>query len=355
MVELLSTKGRLRAGLTVDSATDVLLVVFGDSTYHLLTHDRGWSHDDVVTWFAYVAPYPPPGRRGLRRLERRATDVGEGLGSTDHDESASLCGSRCSPTRSPRTRARRGRSVARAGRGVGRRGLHRRLGRASVTRTCPDEGNGGYQVRRYDLDVRFNPDTDRLAGRCDHRGHGDAVAVGVQPRPLRPRRRLRHRRRCGRQCEPRPPRDDASQPAVGHHRGRAFTVVVTYAGKPEILNDPDLGKSGWFNTARRCDRRRRARGRDVLVPGQRAPQRQGHASATTIAVPKGLQAVSNGLPARAADHPQRVDDLSLVHPRPDGLLPGDGRRSVGGAFDRIAIRARGARAELRRPQPAEER
>jgi AcrR family transcriptional regulator len=56
VVELLSTKGRLRQGLTVDSATDVLLVVFGDSTYHLLTHDRSWSHDDVVTWFGASLP-----------------------------------------------------------------------------------------------------------------------------------------------------------------------------------------------------------------------------------------------------------------------------------------------------------
>lgn len=56
VVELLSNKGRLRTGLTVDSATDVLLVVFGDSTYHLLTHDRGWSHDDVVAWFGASLP-----------------------------------------------------------------------------------------------------------------------------------------------------------------------------------------------------------------------------------------------------------------------------------------------------------
>jgi AcrR family transcriptional regulator len=56
VIEVLSTKGSLRAGLTVESATDVLLVVFGDSTYHLLTHDRGWSHDDVVAWFGASLP-----------------------------------------------------------------------------------------------------------------------------------------------------------------------------------------------------------------------------------------------------------------------------------------------------------
>ena len=45
---------------------------------------------------------------------------------------------------------------------------------------------------------------------------------------------------------------------------------------------------------------------------------------TKIAVPKGLQAVSNGLAGARTDHPQRVDDLPLVLPRPDGLVPGDG-------------------------------
>ena len=52
--------------------------------------------------------------------------------------------------------------------------------------------------------------------------------------------------------------DDEIFAATGQHAtlipfditdGDAFTVVVTYAGKPEILNDPNLGKSGWFNTS----------------------------------------------------------------------------------------------------------
>jgi len=56
VVEVLSTKGRLRAGLSIGTATDVLLVVFGDSTYYLLTHDRRWNHDDVVSWFCSSLP-----------------------------------------------------------------------------------------------------------------------------------------------------------------------------------------------------------------------------------------------------------------------------------------------------------
>lgn len=56
VVETLAAKGPLRPGLTVKSATDVLLVVFGDGTYYQLTHDRGWDHDDVVTWYCATLP-----------------------------------------------------------------------------------------------------------------------------------------------------------------------------------------------------------------------------------------------------------------------------------------------------------
>ena len=56
VVEALSSKGALRTGLSIESATDVLLVVFGDSTYYLLTHDRGWSHDEVVAWYCGSLP-----------------------------------------------------------------------------------------------------------------------------------------------------------------------------------------------------------------------------------------------------------------------------------------------------------
>lgn len=61
---MLATKGRLRPGLTVDTATDILLVAFSDSSYVQLTAERGWSHDQAVTWFADALPdlllAPPP-------------------------------------------------------------------------------------------------------------------------------------------------------------------------------------------------------------------------------------------------------------------------------------------------------
>ena len=73
VVEVIAAKAPLRHGLTVDSATDVLLVTFSDSVYVLLTTERGWTHDDAVRWFCdalpglLLAPKPSRAARGGRR------------------------------------------------------------------------------------------------------------------------------------------------------------------------------------------------------------------------------------------------------------------------------------------------
>ncbi len=57
VVDMLAGKGDLRAGLTPKTATDVLLTVLGDSTYHLLTTERGWTRDHVVEWWTDTLPH----------------------------------------------------------------------------------------------------------------------------------------------------------------------------------------------------------------------------------------------------------------------------------------------------------
>jgi hypothetical protein len=32
------------------------MTIYGDSTYHLLTSERGWSHDMVIEWLCEVLP-----------------------------------------------------------------------------------------------------------------------------------------------------------------------------------------------------------------------------------------------------------------------------------------------------------
>lgn len=52
----LAGKAELKAGLTIESATDVLLTVYGDSVFHLFTVEHGWAPDAVVDWLCGALP-----------------------------------------------------------------------------------------------------------------------------------------------------------------------------------------------------------------------------------------------------------------------------------------------------------
>ncbi len=56
VVLMVSEKAPLREGLTLDTATDVLLVTFSDSSYVHFTSDRGWGHEETVAWFCDSLP-----------------------------------------------------------------------------------------------------------------------------------------------------------------------------------------------------------------------------------------------------------------------------------------------------------
>lgn len=56
VVEGLAAKGPLRHGLTIDTATDVFLTLYGDATYHQLRTEHGWTEEQVVAWFSDALP-----------------------------------------------------------------------------------------------------------------------------------------------------------------------------------------------------------------------------------------------------------------------------------------------------------
>ncbi|MGD9934984.1 MAG: TetR/AcrR family transcriptional regulator [Dehalococcoidia bacterium] len=56
VIELIVAKGKLRGGLDLESATDVLLAVLSDSTYYQLTVERGWSADRFTRWACDALP-----------------------------------------------------------------------------------------------------------------------------------------------------------------------------------------------------------------------------------------------------------------------------------------------------------
>lgn len=159
----------------------------------------------------------------------------------------------------------------------------------------PNEGNGGYQVRSYDLDLRFNPETDRLQGVATIEATAtqalsafnlDLYGLVVSSATVD----------GSAATVTRAPREMTVEPVTGIADGSRFTVVVTYAGKPEILNDPDLGKSGWFNTSDGATLVGEPEAGMFWFPVNEHPSDKAKIC-TKIAVPKGLQAVSNGLPA----------------------------------------------------------
>jgi len=56
VIELTAGRGALGHGLTIDTATDVLLTLCGDGVWVQLTADRGWTTDRVVDWLLTAVP-----------------------------------------------------------------------------------------------------------------------------------------------------------------------------------------------------------------------------------------------------------------------------------------------------------
>jgi aminopeptidase N len=156
----------------------------------------------------------------------------------------------------------------------------------------PLDGNGGYDVRHYDLDLRYDPATDVLSGTAtveatatqnlssfnlDFEGM-DVRSVTVDGRPA---------------TWSRDGGEMTVTPAWPLWHGREFAVAVTYDGVPATIQDPLLGPSGFFHTD---DGALVAGQPDVAAtwfPSNDHP-RDAASVDVSIAVPEGLEGVSNG-------------------------------------------------------------
>ncbi len=159
----------------------------------------------------------------------------------------------------------------------------------------PKEGNGGYQVRSYDLDLRFDPETNRLAGvaTIDATATQALSAFNFDLYGLKVKAVLVD---GATSTFSRAPRELTVVPPSGIPSGSRFRVVVEYAGKPEILNDPHLGKSGWFNTADGAIVVGEPEAGMFWFPVNEHPSDKAR-MCSRVTVPKGVRAVSTGLPA----------------------------------------------------------
>jgi aminopeptidase N len=162
----------------------------------------------------------------------------------------------------------------------------------------PTDGNGGYDVRHYDLNLTYDPVTDVLSGTATIRARAtqnlsafnldlaglNVQSVHVDDRPadwsraedeltVTPRRGLRDRTR--------------------------FTVVIKYNGIPETLEDA-FGQSGFFHTDDGALVIGQPHVADTWFPVNDHPIDK--ASYTIhITAPAGLQAISNGILQRTRE------------------------------------------------------
>ena len=105
----------------------------------------------------------------------------------------------------------------------------------------PLDGNGGYDVKHYVLDVAYDPATDVLQRRGDDHGAGDAEPLALQPRPRRPRRPLDQGRRPPADLEPRRRRAHRHAAAGLRKREPLHAPSSRYDGVPEPIGDASSG------------------------------------------------------------------------------------------------------------------
>ena len=156
----------------------------------------------------------------------------------------------------------------------------------------PQAGNGGIDVSDYALALAYDPATRRLEGTAtlkvtatqdlsrfdlDLRGFTlGAVTVDGAPASVT---------RDGQELQ--------ITPAKALHSGRAFTVVVPYAGTPQAVTDPDGSTEGWVVTDDGAAVVNEPQGSPAWYPVNDTPRDK---ATFTIAmtVPDGLTAVGNG-------------------------------------------------------------
>jgi Peptidase family M1 domain/Peptidase M1 N-terminal domain/Immune inhibitor A-like, MAM domain len=165
----------------------------------------------------------------------------------------------------------------------------------------PLDGNGGYDVKHYDVDVSYNPVTEHLSGTATiaaqatqnlSRFNFDFDGLRVQSIHVagQPATWTRHDGEL------------VVTPSHGIASGHGFTSVVTYQGTPRQFRDPGVGTVGFVRTNDGAVVVGEPHVASIWFPANDHPTDKASFS-FHITVPAGLQAVSNG---RLASHPTRA-------------------------------------------------
>ncbi|WP_028805302.1 M1 family metallopeptidase [Streptomyces sp. 142MFCol3.1] len=158
----------------------------------------------------------------------------------------------------------------------------------------PQLGNGGFDARHYELDVAYNPDTDRLDGRTTltARATRSLSAFDLDLQKLEVTRIEVNGRRAD---FTRSGDEIHITPRGTLPKGKTFTVTVTYGGVPEALSGPIVFGSdyGWMKTTDGVFVACEPNAASTWFPSSDHPSDKATYD-IRIKAPKGLTGVSNG-------------------------------------------------------------
>jgi aminopeptidase N len=157
----------------------------------------------------------------------------------------------------------------------------------------PKDGNGGYDVQHYGLDIAYTPKTKRLSGTATI----TAIATQDLSRWNFDFRTLRVRSVTvdGRSAKWRHRGSELTiLPRGARRTGRSFVTVVRYAGTPKPVNEGSLGgKDGFMPTDDGALVAGEPHSASTWYPANEHPRDKASYS-FRISVPRGVEAIANG-------------------------------------------------------------
>jgi aminopeptidase N len=162
----------------------------------------------------------------------------------------------------------------------------------------PRYGNGGYDVGGYDLKLTYAPASGQLDGTATITATAtqDLSAFNLDLSRLAVSKVTVD----GQAATSRAVGDElVVTPPEGIVKGKAFTVVVDYGGKPQPLDNDALGAGGWLRTTDGAFALGQPESASTWFPVNDHPSDKA-TFALTMTVPDGLEVLSNGVPGERA-------------------------------------------------------